>query len=88
MADDKIPEMVERVAEALYVSEYPHDLWEEATRYWQASYRRHAAIAIAAMREPTKKIEDAAVDLLSSTTAIDWPDPDDLWRAMIAAALG
>ena len=76
-------EMVERVAQAIYIT-HPHDnrgepiSWTELTDYAKVPDRRRAIAAIAAMREPTEamwKVQDNVSYLR------------DMWPAMIDAAL-
>lgn len=92
-------EMVERVARAICVvakgpdypdADYygkPGDPW----RKWWESFVPEARAAIAAMREPTEAMREAALD---ADLDIYWGymaegpgKPGDVWRAMIGAAL-
>ena len=67
-------DMVERVARAI-IREFPGDCaWGDAVAMARA--------AIAAMREPTEAIRDAAGKLISTQHL-----QADIWRAMIDAAL-
>ncbi len=83
MADDnptKIPEMVERVAGALFEAARGIK-WEYADDANRGGFLTEAQAAIAAMREPTEAMAEAAES---------WPEsygPRETWRLMIDAAL-
>jgi hypothetical protein len=78
-------EMIERVAAAIYgvapIGERP---WEDAPATTRFDCVLRARVAIAAMREPTEAMREAARNGLADTE--DWAG--DLWRAMIDEALG
>jgi hypothetical protein len=75
------PEMIERVARAIYAELHPEKppTWEHLPLSWQASYRKQAHAAIAAMREPT-------FAMLEKGPGDPYMDRDT-WPAMIDAAL-
>ena len=92
MAIDKIPEMVERVARALADEELPQcggansNAFATGRPAW-TYFTRKAKVAIAAMREPTEAMTKGSEWLYPR-----YDDPheshEDVWRAMIDAALG
>ena len=83
----EVSEMVERVARAMYaVIPDPKAAWEESHWGQRAFFRAYAAAAMAAMREPTAAMVEAAE---SRQLSVHEPLPaGTAWRLMIAAALG
>lgn len=80
------PDMLERVAKAIWNDSYPEDEWNEIDR---RDYLGHARAAIEAMREPTKWMTRAAVrygDSAGYEHISEW-DAKIVWEAMIDAAL-
>ena len=88
--------MVERVAKAGYeqavrngeVSGYdgPPSPWEGESPWLHEDWRRIARAAIAAMRESTNLMDEAAEPALSADSA-EMIDPSYVWQLMIDAAL-
>jgi hypothetical protein len=76
-------EMIERVARALCLRrgkiDGESDLGDYVERHWSC-HTEEARDAIAAMREPTEAMVEAAGDAKNS----DW---DEIWHPMIDAAL-
>ncbi len=85
-------EMVERVAEAMWLEDTQDVKWEFAQRNYAPGYRVRARAAIAAMREPTEAMvragdlaqTEARGPKLGAQVAMASSVP---WRAMIDAAL-
>ena len=67
-------DMIERVARALT------DHWENLEAKQQNYFRQKARTAIAAMREPTEAMCEAA-------DAVECNQPECIWQGMIDAAL-
>lgn len=89
-------EMVERVARAAYAdarnnswgSEGPFKTWEEQQEAVRQAYLRNARISIEAMMLPTEAMVLAGVvRLMARDTGDAGKVVDDMWPAMIAAAL-
>ncbi len=76
--------MIERVAKALWdaAEAEEYDAQDDLTK---SMYRRGARAAIEAMRIPTKVMMDAGWET-TSTHVVDGR-PDEIWPAMIDAAL-
>ena len=81
--------MVDRVAKAIYTSEYDDETypWANLSGGELFSYRGLAHAAIAAMREPPKMIDAAYNVAYSSSSRIGDGAVVTHWRAMIDAAL-
>lgn len=77
-------EMVDKVANALSLSLYGRHL-KNNTGDKQYDLTKAARVAIAALREPTKAMVDAAL-AINHPSCYD-ADSDDEWRAMIDEAL-
>ena|SRR5947209_775032 len=94
-----VPEMVERVARAMFESTRTHthvgEIWDSRIAETQDWYRGTARAAIAAMREPTEAMIEAAYSFSSPIKAEGAEigsirqrhEPADAWRAMIDQAL-
>ncbi|CAM5769829.1 hypothetical protein [Bosea minatitlanensis] len=74
--------MIERVARALAAMEYGEDVDD----VWE-THIPHARAAIAAMREPTGGMGEAAERWADKSSYYLEMDPADVWRAMIDVAL-
>lgn len=74
-------DMVERVALALWLDEFPDCIWESCPERTREDYRGHARAAIEAMREPTEGMLNA------SRAAAEFIVVGQEYREMIEAAL-
>lgn len=90
--------IIERVAQAIYESEEnvlgegSGDCagWAGATELWKSQYRQHARLAIAAMRDPTRdQVSKATLSFppWGGHGEASAPSTEDMWRALIDAAL-
>jgi hypothetical protein len=81
-----VSEMVERIARAIFDGQRDTIAWDSLKPEFQAEYRDDARAAIAAMREPTFEMSEAAFRIEaaghSQRTLIE-----AAWRAMIDEAL-
>ncbi len=93
---DRATEMIERVARALYEDQcvkHPDSIGAKTKFYNDGIYHGAARIALAAMREPTEAMleAEAAQDTGSKAKIsgyLDYFSADEVWKAMIDAALG
>jgi hypothetical protein len=86
-------EMIERVARAIAKARHPGLTWPTKSdpEYIQTvhTYLRDARAAIEAMLEPTQDMADAAInlDVYWAYSGEGFGMPEDVWSAMIDAAL-
>lgn len=95
-------EMIERVAEAAFMADWPKDNWSRFGNedYVKNRYRRIARAAIEAMREPTKAQLEAAEEIVVGYDDFACGDGNiylgipgypqkarDVWAALVDAAL-
>lgn len=88
---EPVPEMVERVARAIYEVRNGAGCtpWSRRETAHKEPYRKDACAAIASLRDPTKAMSDVGWET-SEAADKEWRSctPRQLWGAMIDAALG
>ena len=82
--------MIEKVARAIWERTVGHTRisWDQLDPLDQDVFRAYARAAIEAMREPTERMENAAVDAAIPLGYImDEGETNAIWTAMLDAAL-
>lgn len=86
---DKAPEMLEKLARALYEDRYPENSWDGVSEMVRADYRGHARAVLDALQDPTEEMMEAGEG--EGPVGCEYLSPEmarQIFRAMLNRARG